>query len=227
MFPGRARVVRPLVSAPDPGWPRRPTPYRPPAPTGAVIAAVPPSPDAAPDVVVLAARSRAAEVGVRPVDDEVGEVLQLLAAVLRARAVVEVGTGTGVSGTHLLRGMADGGVLTSVDTEPEHQRLARATFSEAGFPPQRARLIAGAAADVLPRLTDAHYDLVLLDGDTADALTLVELALRLLRPGGVLAVDGASDPDLADVVAEVRADDRLLHSALPVGRGLLLAVLRA
>lgn len=76
------------------------------------------------DDVLAAARARAAEVGVTPVSPGTGAALRLLAAVLGARAVVEV-TGTGVSGLWLLRGMAADGVLTSVDIEGEHHRLAR------------------------------------------------------------------------------------------------------
>ncbi len=53
--------------------------------------------------------------------------------VIDARAVVEVGTGTGVSGLWLLRGMRSDGVLTTVDIEAEHQRLARETFTEGGI----------------------------------------------------------------------------------------------
>ncbi len=110
---------------------------------------------------------------------------------LEARAVVEIGTGTGVSGLWLLRGMRPDGVLTTVDIEAEHQRLARETFTEAGIPAQRARTIAGAALDVLPRLTDGHYDLVFCDGDKAEYSAYLDEALRLLRPGGVVAFDNA------------------------------------
>ena len=110
---------------------------------------------------------------------------------LDARAVVEIGTGTGVSGLWLLRGMRPDGVLTTVDIEAEHQRLARETFTEAGIPAQRVRTIAGAALDVLPRLTDGHYDLVFCDGDKAEYSAYLKEALRLLRPGGVVAFDNA------------------------------------
>ena len=82
-------------------------------------------------------------------------------------------------------------MLTTVDIEAEHQRLARETFNEAGIPPQRARTIAGAALDVLPRLTDGHYDLVFCDGDKAEYAAYLKEALRLLRPGGVVAFDNA------------------------------------
>lgn len=164
----------------------------------------------------------------------------MLAAALGARAVVEVGTGAGVSGVHLLRGMPDDGVLTTIDVEPEHQRAARETFAEAGIRPNRTRLITGRALDVLPRLTDGAYDLVLLDADKRDFDAYVEQALRLLRPGGVLAVDNAlwhdkvADPAQRDETTtairemgkRIRENERLVPAMLPCGDGLLVAVVR-
>src|SRR4029453_16262905 len=143
------------------------------------------------DEVLAAARARADEVGVVPIGSGGGAALRFLASVLDARAVVEIGTGTGVSGLWLLRGMRADGVLTTVDIETEHQRLARETFNEAGVPTQRARTIAGAALDVPPRLTDGHYDIVFVDGDKAEYTACLREALRLLRPGGVVAFDNA------------------------------------
>ena len=67
-----------------------------------------------------------------------------------------VGTGAGVSGLWLLRGMRPDGVLTTVDKDPEHQRAARQAFTEAGIPSGRARLINGAALEVLPRLAEVQ-----------------------------------------------------------------------
>ncbi|WP_121254942.1 O-methyltransferase [Nocardioides ferulae] len=189
------------------------------------------------DEVLAAARARSEEVGVVPIGPGGGAALRFLASVLEARAVVEVGTGTGVSGLWLLRGMRADGVLTTVDIETEHQRLARQTFTEAGFPTQRARTISGAALDVLPRLTDGHYDLVFCDGDKAEYAAYLSEALRLLRPGGVVAFDNAlwhdrvADPARRDeeTVAirelgrEVAAHEGLVPVLLPVGDGLLLA----
>ena len=189
------------------------------------------------DDVLAAARARAEEVGVVPIGSGGGAALRFLASVLDARAVVEIGTGTGVSGLWLLRGMRSDGVLTTVDIEAEHQRLARETFTEAGIAPQRARTIAGAALDVLPRLTDGHYDLVFCDGDKAEYAAYLKEALRLLRPGGVVAFDNAlwhdrvADPAQRDeeTVAirelgrEVAAHESLVPVLLPVGDGLLVA----
>ncbi len=143
------------------------------------------------DDVLEAARARAQEVGVAPIGSGGGAALRFLASVLDARAVVEIGTGTGVSGVWLLRGMRSDGVLTTVDIEAEHQRLAREAYTEAGVAPQRVRTIAGAALDVLPRLTDGHYDLVFADGDKVEYAAYLKEALRLLRPGGVVAFDNA------------------------------------
>ena len=118
--------------------------------------------------MLTAARARADEVGVVPIGTGGGAMLRFLAAAIEARAVVEIGTGTGVSGVWMLRGMRADGVLTTVDLEAEHQRLAKQAFTEAGVAPQRVRLIPGAALDVLPRLTDGHYDLVFCDGDKTE-----------------------------------------------------------
>src|SRR5215210_7731961 len=143
------------------------------------------------DDVLAAARARAEEVGVTAIGSGGGAALRFLASVLEARAVVEIGTGTGVSGVWLLRGMRSDGVLTTVDIEAEHQRLARETYNEAGIASQRVRTIAGAALDVLPRLTDGHYDLVFVDGDKVEYAAYLKEALRLLRPGGVVVFDNA------------------------------------
>src|SRR3954452_15236003 len=120
------------------------------------------------DDVLAAARARAEEVGAVPIGSGCGAALCFLASVMEARAVVEIGTGAGVSGLWLLRGMRSDGVLTTVDIEAEHQRLARQAFTQDGIPSKRARTISGAALDVLPRLTDGHYDLVFCDGDKAE-----------------------------------------------------------
>ncbi len=187
--------------------------------------------------MLASARARADEVGVSPIGNGGGAALRFLTSVTEARAVVEIGTGTGVSGLWMLRGMRPDGVLTTVDTEAEHQRLANQAFLEAGIPTQRVRLIPGAALDVLPRLTDGHYDLVFADGDKTEYAEYLDEALRLLKPGGIVAFDNAlwhdrvADPAQrdAETVAirelgtAVRSHESLLPMLLPVGDGLLVA----
>ena len=190
------------------------------------------------DEVLLAAREKAAEVGCVPVSAGSGALLRFVARAISARHVVEIGTGAGISTLWLLRGMADDGVLTSIDIELEHQRAARETLSAADIPQGRYRLIAGRALEVLPRLTDGAYDLVLVDADKSEYSLYFEQALRLLRPGGVIAFDNAlwhdriADPAqrdaetvaLRDLVTMVRAHEGLTPVMVPSGDGLLLAV---
>ena len=190
--------------------------------------------------VIEAARLRGAELGCVPVRASVGAVLRLLAAAANAKAVVEVGTGAGVSGLWLLAGMPSDGILTTIDIEAEHQRAARAAYTAAGIAPQRTRVITGPALDVLPRLTDAAYDMVVIDADKAEYPQYVEQALRLLRSGGVLVLDNmlwhdkVADPatrdeitsTLRDLGKELRDNESLLPALLPVGDGVLAAVKR-
>jgi predicted O-methyltransferase YrrM len=193
------------------------------------------------DEPLLNARREAAEVGgATPIGPAGGAALRFIAAAVNARSVVEIGTGCGTSGIWLLRGMRSDAVLTSVDAEPEHQRLARKAFTEAGFPSNRYRLISGKALEVLPRLTDGAYDLVFCDADKQEYPDYLAAALRLLRPGGVMAFDNAlaqgrvADPSRSDPATvaireleeQVRQDERLVPVLLPVGDGLLVAVKR-
>jgi predicted O-methyltransferase YrrM len=164
-------------------------------------------------------------------------VLRLLAAAGNAKAVVEIGTGAGVSGVWLLRGMRRDGVLTTIDVEAEYQRVARRIFAEAG-PANRTRIITGRALDVLPRLADNVYDLVFVDADATEVGEVAQAAHRLLRPGGVVVINGAlaggriGDPAARDVATvtirdtlkSIRESELWIPSLIPAGAGLLAAV---
>jgi len=190
------------------------------------------------DEVIATARERGHELGCIPIGPAGGATLRLLAAVANAKAVVELGTGAGVSGLWLLGGMRPDGVLTTVDTEPENQRAARQAFTEADIASSRYRLINGSAGEVLPRLTDGVYDMVFVDADKTGYADYFEQAVRVLRPGGVVAFDNAlwhdrvADPGQrdSDTVAlrelgrTVRDDERVMPVLLPVSDGLLVAV---
>ena len=190
------------------------------------------------DTVLAAARHRAIEIGAGAVTPAVGAFLSLLARLSGGRAVVEIGTGAGVSGLWLLSGMSDDGILTTIDVEPEHQRMAKRAFSQAGIGPSRTRLINSRAQDVLTRLSDGSYDLVFIDAEPCDQPDFVVEGVRLLRSGGVVVVHHAAlggragDPEACDaeVIAVREAarliaeDERLTPALVPLGDGLLAAV---
>ncbi len=187
------------------------------------------------DDALLAARDAADQFGVEPLSPATCACIATLAAAVRARNLVEIGTGVGVSGLYLLRAMEPGGVLTTIDVEAEHHKAARAVFASGGFPPERTRLITGRALDVLPRLTDGGYDVVLIDGRRSEFAGYMEHALRITRPGGLIIMAHAlargrvADPAQRDAdttaVREalriVRHRDDVRASLLTVGDGVL------
>lgn len=138
----------------------------------------------------------------------------------------------------MFAGMAPGGVLTSVDIEPEHQQIARKSFTQVGIASQRFRLITGPALRVLPKLSDGAYDLVFVDGDKLEYAEYVAQGLRLLRHGGIMAIDNALWHDrvadagnddeetlaIRESLAAIKENEDLISALLPVGDGLLVAV---
>ncbi|HNM84983.1 MAG: O-methyltransferase [Mycobacterium sp.] len=189
------------------------------------------------DAVLAAARERAEDSGAGAVTPAVGALLSMLTRLSGGKAVVEVGTGAGVSGLWALSGMRDDGVLTTIDIEPEHQRLAKQAFHEGGIGPSRTRLITGRAQEVLTRLADESYDLVFIDADPADQADFVLEGIRLLRPGGVIVVHhaalggragdpSANDPEVIAVREAARLiaeDERFTPVLVPLGDGILAA----
>ena len=189
------------------------------------------------DDTMRLARAASRQLVLTPASQGVTSALTFFARLIRARAVVEIGTGAGVSALALIRGMEPDGILTSIDLETEHQVAARQIFAAEGIPPRRARLIAGSALNVLPKLSDGAYDLVLVDGDPLEYVEYVEQGLRLLRPGGLLVLNHAlADGRVADerneddevviireALTAVSDSDELAPVLLPVGDGLLVA----
>ena len=187
---------------------------------------------------IAQARAAALDLGANPISTGVGATLRMLAALSRARAVLEIGTGAGISGLWVLDGMSPDGVLTTIDHEIEFQRAARHAFANAGIASQRTRLIAGRALDVLPRMAARAYDMVVIDADVAETPEYLDHALRVLRPAGVVAMvhamwfDKVADPAQRDsetvmmreavrVLSETR---NFVPCLLPVGDGLAVAV---
>jgi predicted O-methyltransferase YrrM len=189
---------------------------------------------------LIRARMRAEELGVECITASVGAQLAVLVSALGAKAIVEAGTGTGVSGLWLLSGSSDA-VLATIDVEPEHQAAAKVAFTEGGFKSPRTRVISGRAIDVMSNMADAAYDLVFLDADRDSLEAQLHEAARLLRPGGVVAIahalwrDRVPDPAMRDdatvayrdVLRFFKSQETFVSALSPVGDGLLVASKRA
>ena len=190
------------------------------------------------DAIKLAARARGVEIGTRDVSQGAGAYLSFLAQLLKAQSVVEVGTGSGVGSLWLLDGMLKSGTLTSIDDEMEHSSIAKTAFAEAEIAPSRFRLITNPVMEVMTKLTDRAYDLVIYRHNPEDLTYAISEARRILRSGGVFVIDNffgggkVSDPAQRDpkTVALREAGKALKNdseswatSLIPVGDGLLLA----
>ncbi len=186
---------------------------------------------------IATARAAALELGVDPVSAGTGALLRAVASMRQAKTAVEIGTGTGVSGMWILSGMAPDGVLTSIDAEAEFQQYALKSMRSAKIPSHRTRLIHGRALEVLPRLANSAYDMVVLDGLPEETPAYVRHAERLLKPGGALVIPNAlwfgnvADParrdphtvTMREVCRELEESEHFDLALVPVGEGLALA----
>ncbi|GAA1834008.1 O-methyltransferase [Agromyces salentinus] len=186
---------------------------------------------------VARARQQSIELGIDPVSPAVGAQLAVIAASARAESIIEIGTGVGVSGLCMLQA-ARGALLTSIDTENEYLQAARENFADAGVAAARVRLIAGRASEVLPRMNENSYDLVVIDADPALVIEYVEHGLRLAKPNGSVLVaralwrgrvaDPARRDDVAtafrELISELAASPAVATAVSPAGDGLLQIV---
>src|ERR1700721_4163374 len=117
------------------------------------------------DDPVLSAALEASDAAGLPkiaVSAQQGKFLSLLAAAIKARSVLEIGTLGGFSTIWLARGVGPDGRVTTLEYEPKHAEVARANIDRAGVG-DRVEVIVGAALETLPRVPGAPFDLVFID----------------------------------------------------------------
>jgi predicted O-methyltransferase YrrM len=188
------------------------------------------------DIFMQQARTNGLEVAAVDPSPAVGGFLKFLVHQIQAKSIVEIGTGSGVSGLWIFQGMAKDAVFTSIDTERELTGNARKIFDEAGIASQRYRLITGNIIDVVHKLADSNYDLLVVRLSN-DLFDVVQESYRLLKPNGTLVLDEVlsggrvADPtqrdfetiSRRDVVRAMKDDARWNSTLLPVGNGLLVS----
>ena len=147
------------------------------------------------------AREKGIELGVLDATPGSGAFLRYVASLISAQAVVEIGTGSGVGTLWLLKGVMNSGVITTIDPEVQHIQIAKQVLLDADVPANRYRLITSDYLDVMRKLADRAYDLVVFRGNPEDVLDVIDEAHRILRTGGILAIDhffgGGKVPDPA------------------------------
>ncbi|MEW2274397.1 methyltransferase [Streptomyces sp. SID685] len=145
-----------------------------------------------------------------------GKLLQLLAQVQGARAILEIGTLGGYSTIWLARALPEDGRLVTLEYSARHAEVATRNIARAGLD-RVAQVRVGPALESLPKLADenpAPFDLVFIDADKANNAHYVEWALRLTRAGSLIVLDnvvrggrvadpGATDPDVVGTRAAI------------------------
>jgi predicted O-methyltransferase YrrM len=165
---------------------------------------------APPDAVLEAALAAGAEAGLPPheVSPPQGRLLELLARLVSARAILEIGTLGAYSTIWLARGLAPGGRLVTLEANPDYAAVARANLERAGLA-ETVELRVGPALATLPALVaegPGPFDLIFIDADKRSNPEYLRHALALSRAGtlivadnvvrgGALAAAGSEDPD--------------------------------
>ena len=165
------------------------------------------SPDAALDGAL--ADSVAAALPPINVSAAQGRFLALLARMIHARRILEVGTLGGYSGIWLARTLPPSGRLVTLEIDPRHAEVARRNFARAGLS-DRIDLRVGPAQETLPALEAeqvAPFDLTFVDADKPRYVEYLDWSIRLSRPGGVIVVDNIVRD--GEVVNELSTDAKV------------------
>lgn len=164
-----------------------------------------------------------------------GMLLQLISQMMQPLSILEIGTFTGYSSICLAKGLADGGLLHTIDNNPEIAHIAEKYIAEAGYN-DRIMRHQGEAMNVLPSL-EGPFDLVFIDADKENYANYYEAVFPKLRTGGFVIADNVlwygkvmdktsfSDKETRGIVDFnnlVRNDSRVEQLLLPIRDGLML-----
>lgn len=164
-----------------------------------------------------------------------GKFLEMVSHMINPTAILEIGTFTGYSAICLARGLKDGGVLHTIDVDPELEPLAKDYFERAGLQDKIVQHI-GDALEIIPSFDNA-FDLVFIDADKENYLNYYHLVFDKVKTGGfiladnalwdgkVLLLDGKLDKEtkgIKEFNEFVHKDDRVENMLLPLRDGIIM-----
>ncbi len=163
-----------------------------------------------------------------------GQFLKMLCELVRARRVLEIGTYTGYAAISMAMGVADGGLVHTIDINDELEDIVRDFVRRSGME-ERIRFHVGDAREVIPRLNET-FDLVFMDADKRQYMDYYRLVFDRVRPGGMIVADdvlwdgkvvdaGSRDAQtrgISEFNDFVQSDSRVENILLPVRHGLML-----
>ncbi len=174
------------------------------------------------------------------ISPEQGQFMRLLVRMMDAKRCLEVGVFTGYSSLCVALALPDDGRIIACDVSEEFTAVARRYWKEAGVE-RKIELRLAPAVETLDKMLkngeQGRYDFAFIDADKGNYLNYYERVLKLLRPGGLMAVDNVlwsgsvidRKDKSGDTVAirkfneALHADNRIELSLVPIGDGLTLA----
>lgn len=202
---------------------------------------------APPDPALENAMRRSREAGLPEINVSAteGKLLLMLAEMVGARRILEIGTLGGYSTIHLARALPENGALVSLELDERHAEVARESIAGAGLA-NRVEVRVGDARESLARMVEGNegpFDIVFIDADKGGYPEYLDWAMRLTRPGSLIlgdnAIRGGNVLDPGDESSRamrkfnenVARDDRLSAIVVPLIRegidGLVIARVRA
>lgn len=173
------------------------------------------------------------------ISPEQGQFMALLVRLIGARRALEIGVFTGYSALAVALALPEDGRLLACDISDEYTRVGRPFWQQAGVAQKIELRLAPALETLDAQLAEGasgSYDFAFIDADKSGYDAYYERCLRLLRPGGLIAIDNtlwggavarpAQDADteaLQRLNAKLHQDQRIDLSLLPIGDGLTLA----
>ena len=163
-----------------------------------------------------------------------GQFLSLVSRLKQPRTILEIGTFTGYGAICLAQGLSEGGMVHTIEVNPELSYISEKYFAKAGLE-NSIKLHVGDAMELIPQMTDLTFDLVYLDAGKQDYANAYELVVEKMNHGGLLLVDNVlwsgkvvermndKDTKVLDAFNQmVYADPRVSNLLLPIRDGILI-----
>ncbi len=166
-----------------------------------------------------------------------GQFLKMLVRLVGARRILEVGMFTGYSALMMAEGLPEDGKLITCDIDPKAEEMAKRYFAESPHG-HKITVCMGPALETIAKITEP-LDMVFIDADKGNYPAYYEASIKILRPGGLIAVDNVLwsgrilKPEDSDTQAidkfnkQVTEDSRVENVCLTVRDGIMLIWKRA